>query len=225
MSRSADRTAAQAPSGLRSRHRGTSHPADGSRIPWCRIDSEWRGFCCALARLTPATTATAASAVKDRWNVDFIALLPLQPGRLRVLLILKASRDEFSSAVMIRRENVSTIMTGEKRGPPGADRANQIEKKFLRRELFFETILCRSAALRCVSVATCSSAMSAMITASPPPLAGYPLGAQNTSSPERHFASNASIKRDRNSRKATISFGEKTPNTRRSTGSTRSRAV
>ena len=35
-----------------------------------------------------------------------------------------------------------------------------------------------------------------------------------------HFPSNASMKRDRNSRKAAWSFGEKTPNTRRSIGST-----
>ena len=38
-------------------------------------------------------------------------------------------------------------------------------------------------------------------------------------------ASNASMKRDRNSRKAAMSFGEKAPNTRRSIGSTRSRAA
>src|SRR5689334_11971145 len=36
--------------------------------------------CCALATLTPATIPSVASASTDRWNTDFIASLPLQPG-------------------------------------------------------------------------------------------------------------------------------------------------
>src|SRR6187401_3357493 len=44
------------------------------------------GFCCALAWLAPATTRIAVSARTDRWKVDFIASLPMQPWGLRLLL-------------------------------------------------------------------------------------------------------------------------------------------
>src|SRR5215212_1160979 len=46
----------------------------------------FRGFCCALAWLTPATTRMAASARTDRLKADFIASLPMQPGGLRLFL-------------------------------------------------------------------------------------------------------------------------------------------
>jgi hypothetical protein len=53
-------------------------------------------------------------------NVDFIASLPYAAGRLRLSFILNVLRDKILVCVMIRRENVSTIMTGEKRAPFGA---------------------------------------------------------------------------------------------------------
>src|SRR4029079_471929 len=40
----------------------------------------FKGFCCAFAWLTPATTRMAASARIDRLKADFIASLPMQPG-------------------------------------------------------------------------------------------------------------------------------------------------
>jgi hypothetical protein len=39
---------------------------------------------------------------------------PFAAGRLRRLFVLNASRDEFFVCVMIKRENVSTIITREK---------------------------------------------------------------------------------------------------------------
>ena len=131
MRRSAAPTAAPGPSGLRSRRRGTSRRADWSRIPWCRIRISSVAFCCALAWLAPATKAIAASARIDRLKADFIASLPMQPVRLRMLFILNVSRDELWSVVRwVRRRNASTSSTGEKRALRGPVRRKQIDGKF-----------------------------------------------------------------------------------------------
>src|SRR4051794_36644402 len=56
-------------------------------------------FCCALAwviarPVIPAMARTAAQASMDRLKADFIASLPMQPDRLRMLFILNATTDE-----------------------------------------------------------------------------------------------------------------------------------
>jgi GTP-dependent phosphoenolpyruvate carboxykinase len=73
-----------------------------------------------LARLAPATTATAASASTDRLNFDFIALLPFCSRAAAAVIYFERFERRIFVCMMIRRESVSTITTAEKRASLGA---------------------------------------------------------------------------------------------------------
>src|SRR3954452_17860894 len=74
----------------------------------------FRGFCCALAWLAPATTRIAASARMDRLKADFIASLPMQPGGCDCYYFENVRAANFGLVKRNRPGNGSTSDTREK---------------------------------------------------------------------------------------------------------------
>src|SRR3954466_11110055 len=91
------------------------------------------GLSCALAWLvprpaTPAMARMAAHASMDRLKADFIASLPMRPGRAAPVIYLNAPRDELWSAVWVRPQNATTSGRREKRAKCGSAGQNGMEK-------------------------------------------------------------------------------------------------
>src|SRR5262245_14456112 len=82
----------------------------------------FRGFCCALAWLTPATTRMAASARMDRLKADFIASLPMQPGGCADFILRTFERRAWSGEETDREMVAHPIRERSARHAASADR-------------------------------------------------------------------------------------------------------